>query len=372
MKPDMLFNLGSITKQFTAVAILQLMEAGKISLQDTVQKYISDFPSKSHKITIEHLLTHTSGLKDYLQIDYKIPFLERRDFKPQELLEYFKSEALEFEPGTRYKYSNSGYFLLGYLIETVTGKTYENYLKENIFNKLSLTNTYYDSPNTVLPNRTYGYKSKNEKADYWGATIPYAAGGLISSTSDLLSWHNGLLAGKLIKKETLTKAFTPYTLKNGIEVNYGYGWMINSSAISHGGAITGYRTNEVYYPVQGIYIAILANCDCAPIEELSVSISSTLMGRSLQMDLKQPENVLDRYIGIYKLTSDPKRQIKIVKEKGVLIAYFSDNQSYPLVFQSDRKFEFKNILDAKCEFIDQNGTVGFTVHQNGVYNWQKI
>jgi CubicO group peptidase (beta-lactamase class C family) len=379
MKADMLFNLGSITKQFTAVAVLQLMEKGKLSLQDSIQKYIPQFPSKPFKITIEQLLTHTSGLKDYLQINYKEPYLERKDFTPKELIEYFKNEPLDFEPGTKYKYSNSGYFLLGYIIEMVSGKPYEEYLQENIFNKLNLRNTYYDSSNRIFSNRTYGYDKGNvyEKADYWAASIPYAAGALISNVDDLFSWHSGLLNGKLLNEQTLAKAFSPFHLNDGTKINYGYGWIINdidgALAIGHGGAITGYKTNEVYYPAQEIYVLILANCNCAPVDELSILISGIAMGKPLQKGQRLADAVLDQYLGVYALTNDPRRKIKIVKENGSLVAYTSEKQFYPLVFTSDKKFEFKNIVDAKCEFIVQNDKVlKFIVNQNGVFNWKKI
>ncbi len=379
MTTEMLFNLGSITKQFTAVAILQLMESGKLSLQDSLQRYLPNFPSKGHTITIEHLLTHTAGLKDYLQIDYQVPYMERRDFEPKELIDLFKKQPLEFEPGTKFKYSNTGYFLLGYIIEAITGKTYEKYLQENIFLPLGLNNTYYDSPSKIFQNRTHGYKKVNsyEKADYWGATIPYAAGGLISNIEDLFKWHQALASYKLLKKQTLQKAFSPFRLKDGTLTTYGYGWFINNinnlSSIEHGGAITGYRTNEIHYPSKDVFITILTNCDCAPTNELSVSIPSIVLESPLQKSTKVDDAVLNKYVGLYKLSSDSKRTIKIVKENGTLIALVSGQENYPLLFQSDNKFEFKNIQGAKCEFIIENDKVlKFTVSQNGVFDWLKV
>jgi CubicO group peptidase (beta-lactamase class C family) len=378
MQPEMLFNLASITKQFTAVAILQLIENGKLSLKDSIQQYIPNFPSKAHTITIENLLTHTSGLKDYLQINYNEPFLERKDFEPKELIEYFKNQPLEFEPGTKYKYSNSGYFLLGYIIEMVSGKTYEKYLQDHIFNVLGLKNTYYDNSNRILANRTNGYKKIKdyEKADYWAASIPYAAGGLISNVDDLFAWHNGLQASILLKKQTLAKAYSPFRLKNGIEVNYGYGWIIgntnNQLSIAHGGAITGYHNNEIYYPNEDIYIVTLSNCECTPIFEISTQISNLVLSKPLQQStIKVDESILNQYIGVYALMTDNKRKIKIVKENGALVAY--NTEKYELVFLSDRKFEFKGILDAKCEFIfEHDQVIKLMVTQNGLYEWKKI
>ena len=155
--PDMVFNLASITKQFTAVAILQLVEQGKISLQDSLQKFIPDFPSKGYTITIENLLTHTSGIPDYLQLDFPNINMERWDFMPKQLIDSFKSYPLQFQPGTRFSYSNSGYYLLGYIIEQVSGKRYQSYIQDNLLKPLGLTHTYFDSAGIIIPNRVNGY-----------------------------------------------------------------------------------------------------------------------------------------------------------------------------------------------------------------------
>ena len=218
LKPDMVFNLASITKQFTAVAILQLVEQGKISLQDSLQKFIPDFPSKGYTITIENLLTHTSGIRDYMQINYPNLYMERWDFSPEQLIDSFKNYSLEFEPGTKFSYSNSGYYLLGYIIQKVSGERYQSYIEDNLLKPLGLTHTYFDSANIIIPNRVNGYRKDGaifKNADYWSPTIEYAAGGLISNVGDLFKWHQGLYSYKILKKETLEKAFTSYHLKDG-------------------------------------------------------------------------------------------------------------------------------------------------------------
>lgn len=380
IRPEMVFNLGSITKQFTAVAILQLVEKGKISLQDSLQKYVPDFPSKGYPITIENLLTHTSGIKDYMQIDYPEPYMERRDFSPKVLIDSFKSLPLEFEPGTKFHYSNSGYFLLGFIIERVTAKTWQDYLQENIFTPLGLTNTYTDHPNAIIKNRVYGYKKEDqhfEKADYWSATISYAAGGLLSSVEDLYKWQKGLYAYQILRKETLDKAFTNFKLKNGTTTGYGYGWFLKDisgiKSIEHGGAITGFLTNEIYYPAEDIYVVSLFNCDCAPKDALSATIAGLALGKPLQPDVKITDAILNNYTGTYTLSIDTSRTIIIFRENNQLIAKVSGQGSYPLLFQSDTKFEFKNILDASCEFIRENNKViKFIISQNGQYEWNKI
>lgn len=380
IRSEMVFNLGSITKQFTAVAILQLVEKSKISLQDSLQKYVPDFPSKGYTITIENLLTHTSGIKDYMQIDYPEPYMERGDFSPKALIDSFKSLPLEFEPGTRFQYSNSGYFLLGYIIERISGKTWQDYLQENILTPLGLTNTYTDHPNAIIKNRVYGYKKEDqhfEKANYWSATISYAAGGLLSNVEDLYKWQKGLYSYQILKKETLEKAFTSFKLKDGTSTGYGYGWFIKNIngmlSIEHDGAITGFLTKEIYYPEEDVYIVALFNCDCAPKDALSVTIAGIALEKPLQPDVKVNDAILGNYTGTYTLSIDTSRTIIIFRENNQLIAKVSGQGNYPLLFQSDTKFEFKNILDASCEFIRENNKViKFIISQNGQYEWNKI
>lgn len=380
LSQDMVFNIASITKQFTAVAILQLAEQGKISLQDSLQKFIPDFPSKGYPITIEHLLTHSSGIRDYMQISYAGVNMERWDFTPKQLIDSFKNHALEFEPGTRFSYSNSGYYLLGYIIEKVSGKRYQGYIQDNLLLPLGLTHTYFDSAGIIIPNRVNGYVKdgagyKNE--EYWSPTLEYAAGGLISNADDLLAWHRGLYSYRILKKENLQKAFTPYRLKNGTATGYGYGWYLktsnNISSIEHQGGLPGFQSNEIYYPAEDIFIGILCNCGAAPIDELSVNISNIVLGKELQTDIKIGLEKLEKYIGVYKLTIDPKRTITILKHNDQLVAKVSDTEMIPLLFGSETKFQFKNLLNADCEFITAGDKVTkFTVNQNGYFEWIKI
>jgi CubicO group peptidase (beta-lactamase class C family) len=379
LTPAMVFNLASITKQFTAVAILQLVEQGKISLHDSLQKFIPDFPSKGYTITIENLLTHTSGIKDYMQLDYPDSYMERWDYRPKQLIDSFKNIPLEFEPGTKFSYSNSGYYLLGYIIEKITGKRYQNYVQDDLLKPLGLTHTYFDSAGIIIPNRVNGYQKDDtvyKNADYWSPTIEYAAGGLISNVDDLFKWHKGLYTYQILKKETLQKAFTSYQLKDGTSTDYGYGWFLKTSndikSIEHAGGIPGFVTNEIYFPAEDIFIAILCNCGTAPIDELSVNISSIALGKLLQADIKVDAKILNRYVGVYKLSMDTSRTITMLKKNDQLFAKVSDTEDYPIVFQSETKFEFKNIRDAHCEFVTENGKVAkFNVSQNGHYEWIK-
>ncbi|MEN2415425.1 serine hydrolase domain-containing protein [Flavobacterium mesophilum] len=377
-KPQTVFSLASITKQFTAISILQLVSQRKIALTDNVQKYIPDFPANN--ILIENLLSHTSGLKDYLHVDTGQKYGERLDYTPSELINIFKNIPLEYEPGTKYAYCNSDYILLGYIIEKVSGKTYSEYLSENIFIPLEMTDTYYDSDEKIINNRSSGYFKAGDqygKVEFWSATIGYAAGGLLSTSIDLQKWQAGLLSYKILKKELLDLAFTPFKLKDGTSTNYGFGWNITEinglKRIDHGGAKNGFLTYEAYFPDQQLYIVLLFNSENAPRDELSIKVPEILLRKSLQKETILNDDVLKTYIGVYSLTSEPKRTITITKVKDGLSANISGQGSFPLIFQSETQFQLKNLLDIKCEFKITNGKViSIIVEQQGKFEWMKI
>jgi CubicO group peptidase (beta-lactamase class C family) len=153
--------------------------------------------------------------------------MERRVFSPKQLIDSFKNYPLEFEPGTKFSYSNSGYFLLGFIIENMTGKSYQSYVQDDLLTRLGLSHSYFDGPGMIIPDRVNGYREEGavfKNAEYWSPTIAYAAGGLLSNTEDLWAWFQGVLSKKMLKKETLEKAFTPFKLKDGSVIGYGYGW----------------------------------------------------------------------------------------------------------------------------------------------------
>ena len=218
MQPDMVFRIGSITKQFTAIAILQLMEQGKLSLQDDITKFIPDYPTQAYKITVENLLTHTSGIKSYTNVPEFMKYM-KDDFKPEEVIDKFKNLPMEFAPGTKWNYNNSGFFLLGYIIEKVSGMKYRDYIEQNLFKPAGMTNSLYGSDTKIIKNRAYPYQSDDDitvNADYMSMLLPYSAGSLMSTVEDLYKWNRALISGKFVKKETLEKAWTEYKLSDGI------------------------------------------------------------------------------------------------------------------------------------------------------------
>lgn len=373
MKPEMIFRIGSITKQYTSVAILQLVEQGKIFLQDSIQKYVKDYPYKGNTITIENLLTHTSGIKGYQAINDTTPNGERRDYTPKQGVDYFKNEPLEFEPGNQFQYSNSNYYLLGYIIELVTGKSYQDYIYQNLFNAAGLTNTYYNQQEKIIPDRVTGYTKLGttfENADYLSMTTAYAAGALMANAEDLFTWHEALYNQKLIGKEMLDKATTPFKLKNGGATGYGYGWYVNaiggSKTIEHAGAIDGFRSNEIYLPTEDVFVATLFNC----LEyknnwiELSNSIAGLSAGKSLEAGVILNDSVLKRYIGIYKYKGKDSTinvTIKLYEKEGKLYCDLSNGTGANMVLvpQTETKFILPDVrrIPTYIDFIIENGKV---------------
>ena len=285
MQADNVFRIGSITKQFTAVAILQLMEQGKLNLQDEITKFIPDYPTHGHKITIEHLLTHTSGIKSYTNME-SFSSIERKDMKPEELISFFKNQPMDFAPGTKWQYNNSGFFLLGYIIEKLSGKTYPQYVEEVFFKPLGMSNSFYGNDSKIIKNRAGAYqKGENgvENADMLSMTLPFAAGSLQSTVEDLYKWNRAVHAYKFLKKETLDQAFTPYKLADGTATNYGYGWFLGkvqgSTSIEHGGGINGFLTMEKYLPEEDVFVAVFSNCTCNPPSDVATKIAALAIGK---------------------------------------------------------------------------------------------
>ncbi|NTV80719.1 MAG: beta-lactamase family protein, partial [Candidatus Aminicenantes bacterium] len=265
VEPDMVFRLGSITKQFTAVAILLLAQEGKLGLQDEITKFLPDFPTQGRRITVEHLLTHTSGIQSYTDLPEWLP-LWRKDFTLKELIDLFKDKPMQFGPGESWAYNNSGYVLLGAIIEKVSGKTYEGFIEAAIFQPLGMKRSYYGSAERIIPRRIPGYQTGKGgfvNAPYLSMTQPYAAGSLLSTVDDLAVWSDAVFSGKLVRKEWLEKAFTPYRLKNGESSGYGYGWFIADFAghrsIEHGGGINGFTSYAMTFPEDGLFLSILTN-----------------------------------------------------------------------------------------------------------------
>jgi CubicO group peptidase (beta-lactamase class C family)/uncharacterized protein YneR len=324
MQPEMVFRIGSITKQFTAVAILQLMEQGKLSLQDEITKFIPDYPMHGHSITVEHLLTHTSGIKSYTNVPEFQKYI-RTDMKPEEVIDLIKSKPMEFAPGTRWNYNNSGYFLLGYIIEKVTGKTYQEYLQENFFTPLEMTSSCYGDDTKIIKLRASGYQPGEDgtvNADFMSMLLPYAAGSIMSTVDDLYKWNRAVHSYRLIKKETLEMAHTPYRLTDGKSTSYGYGWFLShlqgSPTIEHGGGINGYLTSSVYLPDEDVFVALFSNNNAKAPEFSALRMAALAIGKPLKTsEMKLDEAAMKEYQGIY--VNEQEREARIELDEGKLV-----------------------------------------------------
>ncbi|UZJ64498.1 serine hydrolase [Sphingobacterium sp. KU25419] len=325
---DHVFRLGSVSKQFTACAILKLIEEGKLSLQDDIRIYIPDFPKKNKIITIEALLTHTAGVRNYTGLVSFTEELKRKDLSPMALINLFKDEPLEYEPGTDYKYTNSGYILLGYIIEKVTGQTYATYIEETIFKPLGMKHSYFDNPDHVIKGRVSGYSRRNgsyQNANFLSMTLPYAAGSLASTPIDIQIWYHALYDGKFLKPETLKNAFTSYKLINGRSTGYGYGWEIGNIkgilSVKHVGLINGFYTYVAYLPEEQIAISIFRNSDSpADLDILASKMLAVTLGKPyITTEIILTDAQLETYQGVYTL--DNGEQYRIRLEDGRLMYY---------------------------------------------------
>lgn len=359
MKPENVFQLASITKQFTSVAILILMEQGKLSIQDPLSKYIADYP-RGTEITLHHLLNHTSGIKDYT----RIPELRNRtrlDMTPEELINTFKNLPLEFEPNEKYDYSNSGYVLLGYIIEQLSGMSYGEFIKANIFDKLGMNNSYYADNYRVVANKAYGYQlygGRYENAEYMSPTFPYAAGSLMSTVDDMFLWNKAIHNNTLISEESKRRAFKNYTLANGKPDNYGYGWFINEIAgittLEHQGGINGFTTSGIYLPGENIFSIVLTNLDDGiGAERNNIKAVSALLGKSSAENAVEEvsEKELKKWVGAYQF-EDVLRFISF--ENGALYSRREGGHPLKLLPVSDSEFRFENSL-AVYKFSSKKG-----------------
>lgn len=371
MKPEMVFEIGSITKQFTAVSILMLMEQGKLSLTDDITKFIPDYPAQGHKITIHHLLTHTSGIKSYTGMQEWQP-LWRKDMSPAEMIDLFKNQPMDFAPGERFLYNNSAYFLLGYIIEKASGLTYQQFLEDNIFKPLQMNNSYYGSHKRVIPNRAAGYQNQDgfTNAEYLSLTQPYSAGSIMSNVDDMLKWQNAIRDNKLVKAGSIQLAFKGYSTNDNKPFHYGYGWGVNeingAPTLEHGGGIFGYTTNGIWLPGEDVYVIMLTNRDDIGPEDASTRIAAVAIGKPFPeiadgIELK-PETAI-ALSGWYAFEDGSFRNI--IYEDGVLYSQRKGSSRFRLIPVSATKFAFENSLSV-LEFSETGGGEKSVVFKNRI------
>jgi CubicO group peptidase (beta-lactamase class C family) len=303
--PDTKFRLGSVTKQFTATCIMLLEERGKLKVEDPVKKYLPNAPAAWDGITIFNLLTHTSGIPNFTEFPAYLK-TESVPVTPEQLVARFRDKPLDFAPGTSWKYSNSGYALLGYLIERISGMSYARFVRDNIFVPLGMKNSGYDSSAQKIPEHATGYVPTPEGpliARYIDMTVPYAAGALYSTTEDLLRWEQGLYGGKLLKPASLQKMTTPF--KN----HYAFGLHVETDSrggkvISHNGGIEGFNAHVDYVITDNLAVIVLANLNGDAADQMAADLRHVAEGEAVTLlsdrtAAELPDATLDRLAGHY-------------------------------------------------------------------------
>lgn len=369
--PNTKFRLGSVTKQFTAASILLLEERGKLSVNDPVKKYMADAPPVWDKITIFHLLTHTSGIPNFTAFpDYAK--LEPFATTAAQLVGRFRDKPLDFEPGEKWSYSNSGYVLLTYLIEKITGASYEKFVHENIFAPLDMKDSGYDSNSAIIERRASGYAmngNRIENAGFVHMSIPQGAGALYSTTEDLLKWERGLFGGKLLHAASLEKMSTPFKNK------YAFGLQVQTvgghKLIDHGGGIEGFSTVLSYYPDDQLTVVVLENVTGAAAPgEIATKLAALSLGEKVTLPGERKEVTLDpktlsRYVGAYQMASGANMLVTL--ENNQLFTKLGNQPAIPIFPESQTMF-FPKVVDAELEFTkddDQGRPTELTLHQNG-------
>jgi CubicO group peptidase (beta-lactamase class C family) len=352
--PSTRFRLGSVTKQFTAASILLLEERGKLTVEDPVKKYVPDAPAAWDKITIFNVLTHTSGIPSFSGFpDYAS--LEPFPTTPEKLLARFRDKPLDFEPGEKWNYSNSGYVLLAYLIEKLSGESYAKFVQENIFTPLGMKDSGYDSNSAIILHRAAGYASGRggivTNAGYIDMSVPFGAGGLYSTTEDLLRWEQGLFGGKLLSAASLQKMTTPF--KNNYAFGVGVRTENGHKLIDHNGGIEGFSTDLAYYPEDKITVAVLSNVTgAASPGEIATKLGAVAHGENVQLTSERKEisvspEILGKYVGVYGMA--PNVTMAITLANGQLISQMTRQGPVPLFAESETMF-FPKVVDAEIEF----------------------
>ncbi len=376
--PQTVFRLGSITKQFTAMGIMMLVERGKLNVNDPACKYLTDCPAAWQPITVKNLLTHTAGVPNYTSF----PDFAKTAVLPTTnaaMIAQLRDKSLEFAVGEKYAYSNSGYYLLGSIIESASGKTYADFLQENIFTPLGMKQTGYDSPLRIIKNRAAGYARQGGEiinASYMDMTIPYAAGALYSTTGDLLLWEQALYTKKLVSRKSLDETFTPF--KDG----YGYGWNMGKKfdrqVIAHGGGIYGFATHISRFPADRVTVIVLSNVQAAPAGKIASDLAAIVFGAAYEIPRERKEiavepKILEKYVGQYELAA-PKIVISFTLENGKLLGQVGGQSKFALSAESETVFFSKDVnLQITFTKDAQGQTTGLTFNQGGtVIPAQKI
>jgi CubicO group peptidase (beta-lactamase class C family) len=353
------FRIASLTKQFTAASIFILQDRGKLDVRDPVRKYLPDAPSVWDQVTIYNLLTHTSGIPN--SFDGITSW--RQSKTPEQLVAAFRNKPLDFTPGETRKYSNAGYYLLGYLIESISGQTYGDFVRENIFRPLGMNDSGPVSSSAIISNRASGYHltaSGVENAKFYDESLLFSAGGLYSTAEDLLHWEQALFGGKLLSVASFTQMTTPF--KHDFACGLVVSVIDGHPAFEHSGEMDGFSSDMVYFPEDRLVVIVLNNLG-GETKSIAAKLAAVVHGEKIilpseRREISVPPTLLRKYTGTYR-DMIPGYDIAITLEAGHLVAQITDSDKHPLVAESDSAF-FDKQSEAELEFL-QNEKGEYTV-----------
>lgn len=371
--PNTVFRLASLTKQFTAAGVMMLQERGKLNVNDSFCKYLTDCPQAWQPITIRHLLTMTSGIPGATAME--LGPLQGLPVPWKQWLAATKTKPLDFAPGENFKYANPGYTLLGFIIERVSGKSYGEFLQENIFTPLGMKQTGHEDPRRIIKNRATGYRQLPgdpvTNVPYAEVVALYAAGGIYSTTEDLLLWDKALYTDKLLSRKSIDEMFTPFKeMLPG--KGYAYGWWSSKKfgrqEVAHGGNLAGFITYIARYPSERVTVIVLSNNGRGSSGKISNVLSAIVFGAPYEIPRERravavASSVLEKYVGQYRF-QHPPTSFTITNENGKLMAQRDAEPKVEMFAESETDF-FLKTEDVQFTFVkDTNGAVtGLIVHQ---------
>ncbi len=334
VKPETIFQSGSVGKQFTSMAVMILVEEGKIALDEKISKYLGEVPTSRSNITIRHLLTHTSGTTDYpANFDF------RKDYTEAEFLKFAKEVPVAFAPGEKWQYTNLGYVMLGIIIGKVTGKFYGDFLQERVFKPLGMTTARVISEADIIANRSAGYrivKGELKNQEWVSPSLNTTADGALYLTAlDMMKWDGALASGKLISKAGYDAMWQPVKLNSGKDYWYGFGWTVKSvngsRVIEHGGAWQGFKSFIARYPDEKLTVIIFANLENMDPNKLAHGVAEIIEPKLIPKPVVDPDP---------KITAEFKEIFEKTISGTVDQILFIPELQKALFGQSDRLFEF--------------------------------
>ena len=372
---DQEFRLGSITKQFAAAGLLKLVEAGKLSLDDPLSKFLPTYPN-GNKITVRELLNHTSGVKNYTEISGRMGLPVRADLSTAQMVDTFKDQPADFAPGEGWNYSNSGYVLVGAVIEKVTGEPWHVYLQKALFTPLGMSHTRFGDDHAIIPGMVHGYSMDSDKvvpSAYISMTQPHAAGSLVSTLDDLLRWNRALHGGKVLSDAMYRQMTTP--TGKAQDGHYGFGLELQTlrghPTIQHGGDIFGFSAALTWVPDAGLSVIVLHNSDSDPPgtsgpERIAATLGAVALGdpypevKPIPIDI----DTLKSFQGVYRIDAKTTRVLRM--HDGALTAQRTGGERTPLVPIAVDEFAYPGTFSLMRIERDAKGAItGMRVFQGG-------